>query len=112
MDRNFIIGIALIFVILVTFAYLNQPSEQEIKTLKHSQDSIALLKRRDDSIASLGAIRQMQQDSVANRDTAAQASSFGTFASYANGEERFENIENDDLKVTFSNKGGRIYRVE
>ncbi len=40
MDKKSIIGIALIFVILMVFSYLNKPSKQEIADAQHRRDSI------------------------------------------------------------------------
>jgi YidC/Oxa1 family membrane protein insertase len=41
MDKNTIFGLVLIFVILITFSYLNKPSQQEIDAAKRKSDSIA-----------------------------------------------------------------------
>jgi len=43
MDKNTITGLVLIFVILVTFSYLNKPSQSEIESAKRQRDSIAIL---------------------------------------------------------------------
>jgi hypothetical protein len=37
---------------------------------------------------------------------------FGAFADAAAGEEKFYTLENDLLKITFTNKGGRVYSAE
>ncbi|MFN6082259.1 MAG: membrane protein insertase YidC, partial [Bacteroidota bacterium] len=113
MDRNSIIGLSLIFVILVTFAYINQPSEEQIKAAKHAQDSIALVQLREDSVAKILAAKAIAQDTIkATPDSTFTSKAFGLFAPYATGTESFTSIENDDIKVTFSNKGGRIFKVE
>ncbi|MFN5665590.1 MAG: membrane protein insertase YidC [Bacteroidota bacterium] len=113
MDRNSIIGLSLIFVILVTFAYINQPSEEQIKAAKRAQDSIALVQLREDSVAKILAAKAIAQDTIkATPDSTFTSKAFGLFAPYATGTESFTSIENDDIKVTFSNKGGRIFKVE
>lgn len=113
MDRNSIIGLSLIFVILVTFAYINQPSEDQIKATKRAQDSIALVQLREDSLARAYAAKIASQDSIKiTTDSAFSEKAFGTFASFSKGIESFTTLENNDLKITFSNKGGRIYKVE
>ena len=40
MDKNTITGLVLIFVILITFSYLNKPSEGDIEAAKRQRDSI------------------------------------------------------------------------
>jgi YidC/Oxa1 family membrane protein insertase len=113
MDRNSIIGLSLIFVILVTFAYINQPSEDQLKAAKHIQDSIALVQLREDSVANILATKAIAKDTVkATPDSTFTSKAFGLFAPFATGDESFTSIENDDIKVTFSNKGGRIFKVE
>jgi YidC/Oxa1 family membrane protein insertase len=114
MDRNSIIGLVLIFLILIGFAWYNQPSEAELQTLKHQQDSIALVNRSADSTIKVMAAKRVMQDSAkANTfDTAAAQQTYGTFASFSKGEESFTTLENEELKLTFVNKGGRIYSVE
>jgi YidC/Oxa1 family membrane protein insertase len=49
MDRNSIIGLVLIFLILIGFAWYNQPSEAELKARKQQSDSITLVKMKEDS---------------------------------------------------------------
>src|SRR6186713_2632458 len=106
MDRNSIIGLVLIFVILVSFAWWNQPSDEEIKQLKVKQDSTAMVNRREDSVLNVMATQQAKADSIKVVDTAAAKSAFGTFASFSTGQETFTTIENEEIKVTLTNKGG------
>lgn len=110
MDKNSIIGLVLIFLILIGFAWYNQPSEAEIQAMKRQQDSVALVKRTADSLAFVA----KQQDSIkaTQFDTAAAKASFGNFATFTTGEEQFTTIENEELKVVFTNKGGRVFSVE
>lgn len=114
MDRNSIIGLVLIFVILVTFAYLNQPNENEIKTAQHKRDSIERIKAIDDSVARMAIVQSVKQDSVKSTviDTAASQSRFGVFAQFSTGTESFTTLENDEVKATITNKGGRLYSVQ
>lgn len=113
MDRNSIIGLVLIFLILIGFAWYNQPSESELQAMKHQQDSIALVKYQADS-AAMAAAQLKVTDSITKNtfDTAAAKASYGTFASFSKGEEGFSKLENDEILVTLTNKGGRIYSVQ
>lgn len=112
MDRNSLIGLTLIFLILIGFAYINQPSQAEIEAAKQRQDSIALVRRQNDSIALLAQMQQVKEQQIAAEDTQAVANSFGVFAPFANGKEQIFTLENEELKVGISSKGGRIARVE
>ncbi|MFA6260758.1 MAG: membrane protein insertase YidC [Bacteroidia bacterium] len=116
MDRNSIIGLGLIFIILVTFAYINQPSEDEIRENKRKQDSIALAVRVADTAIQALPVQGEAPDSLSPEavlpDSLALATTFGTFSAFVSGSETFTTLENEDLKLILSNKGGRIYSVE
>ncbi|OYU95150.1 MAG: membrane protein insertase YidC [Bacteroidetes bacterium B1(2017)] len=115
MDRNSIIGLGLIFVILISFAYLNQPSQAEIDAAKRRQDSLTLVRIQNDSIAATMAMAEKKVAEAAiptQADSAAKQNAFGTFASYTEGKEQMTTIENEELKVDVTNKGGRIFKVE
>ncbi|MFV0268859.1 MAG: membrane protein insertase YidC [Draconibacterium sp.] len=116
MDKKSIIGIVLIFLILVVFSYINQPSKEEIEAAKIRRDSIeqveaqrALEQQR--FLAEQAANQQvaMEGDSIIQKQ---KIDEFGIFGTQAIGEEEFSTLENDRMKITFSNKGGRIYSVE
>lgn len=118
MDRNSIIGIVLIFIVLVVFSVINQPSREEIESLKRKQDSIQqveLEKAREIQMQQQQAAlaEPVTSDSVLQeiqkRDLESQ---LGIFGSAAEGSESFKVLENNIIKLTLSNKGGRIYSVE
>ncbi len=116
MDRNAILGIVLIFVILVVFSIVNQPSKEEIEAAKYRRDSIAQVeaqKKLNQEQLEDTTVKPLQ-----NADTAMQTENiqkkideFGAFGKAAVGEEQFYTLENNLMKITFSNKGGRIYSV-
>ncbi|MGE0635270.1 MAG: membrane protein insertase YidC [Bacteroidia bacterium] len=117
MDRNSLIGMFLILLIVLGYGYLTMPNEEELKALKHKQDSIALV----DSLSKIKhvEIKQAVTDTVAKiqqlpdslRDETAKKL-FGSFYKGALGTEQFTTLENEKIKVTLSNKGGKIYSVE
>ena len=112
MDRNTLVGFGLIFAIIIGFAYYNQPSDQEVQALKRERDSIALVKQRNDSME-VALAKDVQKSEVMKVvDSATMTSAFGGFASFVNGKEEFSTIENENLRIVFTNKGGRIYSVE
>lgn len=114
MDRNSIIGLVLIFLILIGFAWYNQPSEAELQAMKQQQDSLSFVRKQQDSLKMLELQANNQNDSVRKNifDSAAASATYGTFASFSKGEEVFKTLENEELAITFTNKGGRIYSVQ
>ncbi len=113
MDKNQITGIVLIFVILFGFWFINKPSQEEIEIAKHRQDSIRIAQNAKDLEASR---IQMEENSVLKQDDSTLhqevANRYGTFGNSAIGTEEFYVIENNLMKVTLSNKGGKVYSVE
>jgi YidC/Oxa1 family membrane protein insertase len=119
MDNKSIIGIVLIFAILVVFSIINQPSKEEIEAAKHKRDSIAqveaekevLLKQQLEQTAKENAISATDSVSAENQ-LQKKTDEFGVFGTAAIGTEEFYTLENNLMKITFSNKGGSIYSVE
>ncbi|MFN4082590.1 MAG: membrane protein insertase YidC [Bacteroidia bacterium] len=109
MDKNSIIGLVLIFLILITFAYINQPSQEEIARQQHIQDSIALINKQNSVKSKVE--NDKQEPSVQTIDTVALKTTYGDFASLTNKEETFTTLENEELKIVFTNKGARVYSV-
>ena len=120
MDKKSIIGIVLIFGILVVFSLLNQPSEEEKAAAQHRRDSIALVQAENAIIEQQRAQQEINNstaviatDSVGTIDQLQKKTDeFGAFGASAIGEEKFYTLENNLMKITFSNKGGRIFSVE
>lgn len=119
MDRNSILGIVLICVVLVVFSYMNQPTKEQLEAQKHYADSIALAeKKTKDSLLTVSqkVIAPLQSSPDTNNTDSAKAialeQEYGSFASSATGTEKLFTIENDEIKVTLSTKGGNIKGVE
>ncbi|MBL7969396.1 MAG: membrane protein insertase YidC [Prolixibacteraceae bacterium] len=121
MDRNTIVGIALIFLILIGFSYFNRPSDEQVAAAKRQRDSIEMVrienekkiiaeKQQEEIQAAITA--SAENDSLVSEEENARKEKFGVFAGASTGKEKFYVIENNLMKVTFSNKGGRIYSVE
>ena len=119
MDKKSIIGIVLIFAILVVFSIINQPSKEEIEIAKHRRDSIVqveaekeiLFKQQQEQIVEKEALTAT--DSInPEKQIQDRTDQFGVFGAAAIGTEEFYTLENNLMKITFSNKGGRIYTVE
>jgi len=115
MDKNTIFGFVLIALILIGFSVMNRPNEEEIAKQQRYNDSIALVERAkmEAEIARQKAETVLTVDSVNPNDTTAVADlvadAYGDFSVAATGEEKFYTLENELVKLTLSNKGGRIY---
>jgi YidC/Oxa1 family membrane protein insertase len=125
MDRNTIIGLALIGLLIVGMGIINKPArearEAEMerrRTEMRRQDSIARVEktRAEEAAAMLG----MQGPAAiagadGTMDTASRqllADRFGDFAAAAIGTEEQVVLENDLLKLTFTTRGGRPYSAD
>ncbi len=114
MDRNTILGFVFIALILIGFSWLNRPSESQLAYQKHINDSIAAMQVANKQIATTNdSLQTSQADSLqhSTNDTAQISATYGPFAPSAEGQEHFYTIENKVIKVTISNKGGRIVSV-
>lgn len=109
MDKNSYMGFFLIVLIMIgSYFFLKGPADQA-KKLQAQQDSIkavqAAAKKSSPATAKFDSTKKMP---VA--DTAAlKATPFGTASV---GSEKFTILENKELLVKLSNKGGRVYSVE
>lgn len=110
MDRNTFTGLLIIAVILIGFSFYLQPSEQELNQYKNVTDSIAAAKNgvaTSDSVKTVtDTAQQASTPSTVSVDTA------GLFGTNKTGTEEFTVIENEKIRATISNKGGRVYSVE
>ncbi|WP_298064320.1 membrane protein insertase YidC [uncultured Rikenella sp.] len=118
MNKNTLIGLLVIGVILFGFSWYNNKQYTERLKEQQKQDSIALA-HASKQVPSLPAgdslvQGQLPQDDNAARDNAKPAPSVlgSAFDAQLKGTETFHTLENDLFILTFSNKGGRIAAVE
>lgn len=104
MDRNTFTGLFLIMIILAGGVFFMQPSEAELKKERLVQDSINKV-----AVKPTKAAVAVTPDAPKAIDTAALK---GPFGGNISGTEETTAIENENLKITFSNKGGKIQSVE
>ena len=122
MDRNSIIGILIIAVLLVGYGILNKPSKDELAERQRIQDSVATAHLEE-------AARRAAQDlAPAQTDMSEEAVGqpvvedeagvknyvdlYGDFAEAAVGEKKLITLENDLIKLEISTLGGRPYSAE
>ena len=117
MDRNSIIGIILIFVVLVVFSVINQPSKEQIEKMKQRQDSIQKVEAARQLEAEkaqqlLPTSEELIADSLqAEEALRQQVDQLGAFGTLISGEEKLYTLEKNLVKLTLSNKVGRIVSV-
>ncbi|MDQ1138665.1 membrane protein insertase YidC [Pedobacter agri] len=109
MDRNTFTGLFLIMIILAGSFYFFGPKDAEIKKENARIDSI----KRADSLQKAG-IQPAQKDTtaVASTPTIDSLALKGPFGSAITGTEANTVLENENLLINLSNKGGRISSVE
>ncbi|HEY5369275.1 MAG TPA: membrane protein insertase YidC [Hanamia sp.] len=105
MDRNTVIGFALLALLFFGYFYYTSQGEKAFEKQKqHIQDSLNRLKPKIDSTLQMSAL----SDSLnAKRD-----SSVSGINQDSTGKEQLITVENKVLKITFSNKGGQPKEIE
>ena len=119
MDKNSVIGLTLIGAILIGFSIYNAPSDEQLAADKHKQDSIEAIKKlsikeQQQSVITK-AVEKINADTIVESDSAKAiklANTYGAFANAADGVKQITTLENELIKVSISNKGGRIVGVE
>lgn len=123
MDRNTLIGLLLIGVIIIGYSFYTQPSKEELSAQKRQQDSIAVIQKQQaqkqlqNSITGTvkSAVNIVVADTNIISDSARKESDkqrLGIFADATQGEKKFITLENELIKVTLSSKGGKVHAVE
>ncbi|MDZ4847258.1 MAG: membrane protein insertase YidC [Chitinophagales bacterium] len=121
MDRNNIIGFALIAGILVLYSMYNMKQVKEKRQQQLEQfaaDSANIQERPTyiDTVPGTATEGGIETGAVLATDSAQTATitadEFGSFSSAAAGDEKLITLENDQLKITFSSKGADMKSVE
>ena len=99
MDKNTLVGFTLIGAVLIGFSIYNRPSQEEMERAKRYQDSI--------TIAQVEAAK-LEAEAAAQSVQALTLDSTSLFFGANQGTEQFTTLENNLVRVTFSNKGGRV----
>ena len=114
MNRDQIIGLVLIGVILIGYSYFTRPSEEEIKH-QRQLDSIAMVEQQQALQAQELANEEKESVKALSNDSVSKShlnADFGYFASVASGEMEHVVLENDLLKLDIATLGGRIYSAD
>ena len=100
MDKNTLVGFTLIGAVLIGFSIYNRPSQEEMERAQRYQDSIQAIAQQEAAMREAEAAAQSAQ--------ALTLDSTSLFFGANQGTEQFTTLENNLVKVTFSNKGGRV----
>ncbi len=117
MDKNSVTGLLLITAIIALFWWMNKPSEEEMAERKRQLDSInqieqqQALETQTNEQTSTEEVREEDHTAKAAKDSVRQQAA-GLLAPHIRGDQEFTTLENENIKVTLSNLGGRIYSVE
>ena len=115
MDKKSLLGLLIIGVILFVFTWYSSKQQAEIARQQASIDSAARASLPVETVASEidPASPSPTADSAALREKQQREEHLGRYLYAATeGTETFYTIENDLLKIRFSNKGGRVASVE
>ena len=108
MDKNSLTGFVLMAIILIvfnTFFFPEVPQEQASTT---ATTEVAVTESPSTETTTTSIITHAINDVTISDELKA---TYGVFANAAIGQEIFHTIESDKLKITVSNKGGRITSV-
>ena len=110
-NKNAMIGMVLILLILLGWNMFTAPSQAELDLKKRADDSIAHVQRINDSLQKAAPVSQLPPSVNDSFKQVQLANEMGQFSALAVGTEQMSVLENEDIKVTFTNKGGRIQSV-
>lgn len=113
MDRKQFTGILVIMMLLFAWTYFMKPSEEEFKKAKEAreiteQDTTRTQQQTNADTLISEIVTTVAGDSTVNTENKIR---FGAFSVSAQGTEDFPVLENDNIKITFTNKGGKIKEV-
>jgi len=115
MDRNSIIGLSLIGLIIIAYSIYTQPSKEELLAIQHRRDSIAMIEKETLHTA-LENKPPLLVDPVKPISDSSKKEieklSLGDFAGNADGEEQLLTLENKNVIITISSKGGKVKSAE
>ncbi len=115
MDKNTILGLVLMVVVVLLFSWWMQPTPEQLEAQRRYNDSIAAVEAERMAEAAL-AETPVSTDTVSGEvadslKNAGLIARFGEFAPCAEGSEEFTTLSNNKVTLKFSNKGGRLYEA-
>jgi YidC/Oxa1 family membrane protein insertase len=107
MDRNSIIGLSLIGLIIIAYSIYTQPSKEELQVMQHRRDSLEKIEKEalHNSLQNAAPLIYDSASTANISDSAKmelEKQKLGDFAQNAEGIEQILTLENKDLKVLIS----------
>jgi YidC/Oxa1 family membrane protein insertase len=108
-DKNTVIGFVLLGLLFFAYFWFSNKQQNEMLAIKQKQE---------DSIRRVAAANIKASDTLTakidslHRDSVSRVSAAGDFTTAAIGTEQLVTLENKVMKVTFTNKGGQVRKVE
>ncbi len=120
MDKNTVYGLLLIGVIVVVFSIWTSPDKKQMEEEMRQADSFAMVKQKKleekmtEQNKAQSALPVSLADSlkIKSKHLKDLKEKYGAYANTVEGKKEFYTIENNLIKITFLNKGGRPYSVE
>ncbi|MFJ1382510.1 membrane protein insertase YidC [Capnocytophaga canimorsus] len=112
LDFKTILGFGLIFVLLIWVMYNNRPTEEELAKQKAEKEQIASEKQQATSaLQNERNTLTLPTDSLSRANYASSLGAFAYSATLPTAEQGQTILENEDVKILVSNKGGQITEV-
>ena len=115
MDKNSIIGLVLIGLIMIGYTIFTQPGKEEIEAMNHRRDSIqnVIKQHKADSIAAAQLSAPVAVPAVSDSlKKEMERQRLGEFSAGASGSEQLFTLENNLLKITLTSLGGKVKSAE
>lgn len=108
-DKNTVIGMVLLAVLFIAYFYFSNQQQVAIQAKeKHDKDSIQNAIQKQMKLQDTSALNR----EFLKKDSVDKLSAAGDFTTAALGKEELTTIENEVIKVTFTNKGGAVKSVQ
>ncbi|WP_404812276.1 membrane protein insertase YidC [Capnocytophaga canimorsus] len=112
LDFKTILGFGLIFVLLIWVMYNNRPTEEELAKQKTEKEQIASEKQQATSaLQNERNTLTLPTDSLSRANYASSLGAFAYSATLPTAKQGQTILENEDVKILVSNKGGQITEV-
>ncbi len=118
MDRNSIIGIVVIAIIIFLWGILSKPNKEELEKRKRILDSLKQVQQEQVDQAVIEEQKKEVESEITEIDVTDKVSvdqlrdKLGYFAESGVGENEYYTLENNLIRLIISTKGGRPYSVE
>lgn len=117
MDKNSVIGLIIIGLLVIGYSVYMQPSQQQIDAMKHERDSVAAVQKAAfDSTHTMESLQTPAAEGAPELNDSEKTErlhqQLDVFAAAGQGKEEFITVENDLMKVDFSTRGGKVHSVE